>query len=66
MHLYYKIDQNCRTSVKNVQHLARLFLLKQKATLITLLKRNVSEKSLNLPCYSVCCYALRKALRKYS
>ena len=38
-------DQNCRTSVKNVQHLARLFLLKQKLTLITLLKRKSSEKS---------------------
>ena len=37
-------DQNCRTSVKNVQHLARLFLLKQKLTLITLLKRKNSEK----------------------
>ena len=38
-------DQICRTSVKNVEHLARLVLLKQKVTLITLLKRKVSEKS---------------------
>ena len=38
-------DQNCRTLVKNIQHLARLILLKQKVTLITLLKRKVSEKS---------------------
>ena len=37
-------DQNCRTSVKNIQHLARLALLKQNVTLITLLKRKVSEK----------------------
>ena len=38
-------DQNCRTSVKNIKHLARLVLSKQKVTLITLLKRKVSEKS---------------------
>ena len=30
-------DKNCRASDKNAQHLARLFLLKQKVTLITFL-----------------------------
>ena len=40
-------DQNCGTSVKNVQHLAKLVLLKQKVTLITLLKKK-SVKNPNI------------------